>query len=263
MSVVIEKIVTEKFEMKYFKFGSGNRTAVILPGLSVKSVMDSADSVVSAYKPMHKDYTVFVFDRRSVCPENYTISDMAEDTAEALMLLGLNNIYLFGVSQGGMLAQLIALNHSELVYKLALCSTVARITEDNSGILREWTALAEQKDEEVLYKRMIESLFSAEFVDKFGKYIVQLMSGAGDEDLKRFVILAKACDGFDVYSGEGKIKCPALVIGSKADAVFEFKYIAEVAEKLGARMKVYDGYGHALYDETPECLNEILKFYNE
>ncbi len=261
MSIKIEKIVTDTFEMKYFKFGEGERTAVILPGLSVKSVMNSADSVASTYRKMREDYTVYVFDRRSDCPASYSIRDMADDTARAIDSLGLKNIYLYGVSQGGMIAQYIALNRPDLIQKLALCSTIARITEDNSRVIKEWIKYAELRDEESLNRRVIEALFSEKFSEKYGEYIMQLMRGASEDELERFVILAKGCEGFDVYDRLDEIKCPALVIGSKADKVFDFKYIAELAEKVEARMKVFEEYGHAVYDETPDCLNEIIEFF--
>ena len=44
----IEKVITPEFEMKYFKFGSGKKAFVILPGLSVTSVMDAAQAVESS-----------------------------------------------------------------------------------------------------------------------------------------------------------------------------------------------------------------------
>ena len=45
MSIQIETVKTDAFTMDYFQFGQGKETLVILPGLSVQSVMDSADAV--------------------------------------------------------------------------------------------------------------------------------------------------------------------------------------------------------------------------
>lgn len=262
MSVVIDKVVTDRFEMKYAKFGKGERTAVILPGLSVKSVVDSGEAVASAYKSMIEDYTVYLFDRRTVCPQGYTIKDMADDTAEAFDVLGLKDIYIFAVSQGGMIAQSLVLNHPEFARKLVLCSTVSGITEDNSKVIREWIKYAEEGDEESLDRSISNTVYSDDFNEKYGDFIVKLISGASEEELKRFIILAKSMDGFDVTDRLGEIRCPTLVIGSKADKVFDYKYVAEVAEKSGALMKTYEGYSHAVYDETPDCLKEVLKFYD-
>lgn len=263
MDIVINSVVTDKFEMKYFKFGAGDKTAVILPGLSVKSIVSAAESVASAYKSMRDDYTIYVFDRRAVCPENYSIKDMADDTALALDSLGLKNIYLFGVSQGGMIAQYLTLNRPDFVYKLVLCSTIARITKDNFGVIKKWIEFAEKRDSESLNKSIVSSVYSDKFVGEYGEFCLRLMGVASEDELKRFIILAKSCEGFDVYNRLGEIKCPTFVIGSKADKVFDFKYIAELAEKTGAAFKEYEEYGHAVYDETPDCLKEILKFYNQ
>ncbi len=262
MPVIIEKVKTDTFEMKYFKFGNGAKTAVILPGLGIKSVTSAAESVASAYKSMDDDFTVYVFDRRTECPQGYSIKDMANDTAEAIKRLGLRDVYLFGVSQGGMIAQALTLDYPQLVRKAVFCSTIARITEDNSEILRKWALFAEQGDEESLTESMVNTVFSDEFAEKYGDFLKQVMGGASKEEIERFIILAKGCEGFDVYDRLPEIKCPALVIGSKADKIFNFKYINELAERLNAQMIVYESYGHAVYDETPDCLKNIIEFFN-
>mgnify|MGYP000509005964 FL=1 len=49
--------------MKHIVFGSGTKNFVILPGLSVHSVMGLADAIAEAYKDFCEEYTVYVFDR--------------------------------------------------------------------------------------------------------------------------------------------------------------------------------------------------------
>ncbi len=48
MSIPIETVPTDRFTMEYFRFGAGERPLVILPGLSVQSVMGAADAVAAA-----------------------------------------------------------------------------------------------------------------------------------------------------------------------------------------------------------------------
>ena len=64
----IETVKTDTFTMDYFKFGQGGRTLVIIPGLSVQSVMISSNAVASAYQPLTNDFTSYVFDRRKELP---------------------------------------------------------------------------------------------------------------------------------------------------------------------------------------------------
>ena len=100
MSIQIETVHTDTFSMNYFRFGKGEKTLVILPGLSVQSVMGAADAIAAAYQPCEEIFTTYVFDRRSELPSSYPVREMARDTAEAFRMLGLKNVCLFGASQG-------------------------------------------------------------------------------------------------------------------------------------------------------------------
>ena len=44
-NIKIESVETGDFRMDFFRFGRGKRTLVILPGLSVQSVMGAAEAV--------------------------------------------------------------------------------------------------------------------------------------------------------------------------------------------------------------------------
>lgn len=49
-AIEIKTVQTDGFEMEYFCFGHGKEPLVILPGLSVQSVMGAADAVADAYR---------------------------------------------------------------------------------------------------------------------------------------------------------------------------------------------------------------------
>ena len=100
--ILFDCVKTVNFEMDYFRFGGGEKTMVILPGLSVQSVMGAARAVAEEYAVMRDDFTVYLFDRRKNLPARYSVYDMAKDTAEAMQSLGLRELCLFGASQGGM-----------------------------------------------------------------------------------------------------------------------------------------------------------------
>jgi pimeloyl-ACP methyl ester carboxylesterase len=81
------------------------------------------------HQPLH----VIRFDNRDVGlsqkfddDERYTLSDMALDAADLARHLGHEKIHLLGASMGGMIAQLVALDHPELVASVALVYTAAR-----------------------------------------------------------------------------------------------------------------------------------------
>ena len=75
------------YEMDYCSFGSGDKTFVIIPGLSIQSVMGAKDAIEEAYSLMKDDFTTYVFDRRKSVPESYSIADMADDNYEVACMI--------------------------------------------------------------------------------------------------------------------------------------------------------------------------------
>ena len=167
MGIKIESVNTDKFEMEYFRFGSGEKIFVILPGLSIKSVMDAAEDVTKAYEVIAKDYTAYLFDRRRNVPDIYTIEDMANDTAEAMKTLGLKDVYLFGASQGGMIALSMAIEYPELVKKMVLGSTSAHVPEGRYEVVEKWIELAEAKDRVGLYIQFGKEIYPPEVFEQY------------------------------------------------------------------------------------------------
>ena len=67
--------------MDYLRFGNKDgEKFVILPGLALKSVMGSAEGIISAYSLLAEEYDVYLFDHVREEPEGYSIADMATDT---------------------------------------------------------------------------------------------------------------------------------------------------------------------------------------
>ena len=97
--------------MDHIVFGHGEKSFVILPGLSMHSVMGAADAIAEAYKDFCEEYTVYVFDRAKNIHDGYTVRNMAEDTAKAMRRLNIEKADVFGASQGGMIAMYLAIDH--------------------------------------------------------------------------------------------------------------------------------------------------------
>ena len=81
---MIDTAIVNGFEMEYVKFGSGNKVLVILPGISLVSVINSASAVEKQYEMFAKDYTLYLFDRKKNADEDYTVEEMADDTAKIM-----------------------------------------------------------------------------------------------------------------------------------------------------------------------------------
>ena len=261
----IETVKTNGFSMDYIKFGKGPRNFVIIPGLSVQSVMGSVDAVVDAFSLAHEDFTLYLFDRRNELPPEYSVYDMAKDTAAAIKELGLADIYLFGASQGGMIAMTIAIEHPELVKKLALGSTSSHVNMDQAEALSDWIDLARKGDRQGLYLSFGRKVYPPSVFEQFKDYFIETGKTVTDEDLNRFIILASGMDGFNVTDRLQEIKCPVLTTGTFEDAVLDSDSTMEIAEKLddkeGFQLYMYIGYGHASFDTAPDYRQRVCEFF--
>ena len=78
--VIKNRIEINGYEMRYARFGSGKQTVVIIPGLNLGSVVDSADAVALQYKIIADRFTVYLFDRKNISDSKYSVYDMASET---------------------------------------------------------------------------------------------------------------------------------------------------------------------------------------
>lgn len=265
MSITIEQVKTDAFTMRFFRFGHGEKPLVILPGLSVQSVMEAADAIADAYAPLTDDFTIYVFDRRKTLPEVYSVADMARDTAEAMTVLRLSSVCLFGASQGGMIALLIAIEHPDLVARLALGSTAAAATEATDGVMTRWIRLAEQKDGVALYLDFGQAIYPPEVFEAAREALVDAGQTVTDAELARFVTLTAGTRGFDVRDRLALIRCPVLLLGAEDDAVLGADATGQIVGALGDRpdmdVHLYRGYGHAAFDTAPDYKERLLRFF--
>ena len=255
-------VTTDAFTMDYFKFGTGDRTFVILPGLSVQSVMGFAEAVAEAYQTLTEDHTVYLFDRRKDLPDPYSIKDMARDTAEAMHALGIKNADLFGASQGGMIAMEIAAGEPELLENLILGSSSAYADEKLNQTVENWISLARKGDREGLYLAFGKAVYPDEVYEQSKELIMAAAGTVTDEDLRRFAVMAEGLKGFDIRGDLAKIQCPVLILGSEDDKVLgpdASELLAEVL-KDHAELYIYKGHGHAAYDTAPDYKERIKAF---
>ena len=258
---LVQTIHTEKFDLEYFTFGQGARSLVILPGLSLHSVMESAAAVAAAFADFAAAYTVYVPGVRKAVPAGYTLSDLADDTAAALISLGVQNADVLGCSMGGIMAQYIAARHPELVRRLVLASTAARPNETSGAVMRAWASLASRQDRRALNRLIAEKVYSPAFRGRLAAAFALWEDQGTEAEMRDFAVLAHAVEVAEPWEELPKISAEALVIGSWDDRVFTANASMEIARRLHCPLYLYTGFGHAAYDEAPDFKKRLLDFF--
>ena len=123
-------------DMDYISFGNGSKSLVIIPGLgdALKTVKGTAVTFALMYKLFAKDYKVYVFSRKNKLKQDCSTRDMANDLASVMNQLNITKAFVMGVSQGGMIAQYLAIDYPELVEKLVLAVTLCQPNETSKSV---------------------------------------------------------------------------------------------------------------------------------
>ena len=250
-------------EMDYIRFGSGKRVLLMLPGVGdgLATVKGLAVPFALMYRALAKDFTVYVFSRRVHLPRHMTTRDMAEDVNEAMEKLGLAGAAVVGVSQGGMIAQWLALDHPDKVAKLVLTVTLSRPNDTVREAVALWSDMARRGDYKGIMLDTAERSYTPRRVRR-ARLTYALMGNLGKpKSFERFLIQAESCLTHDAYDELGRIACPTLVIGGTEDKIVTGAASEEIAAKIpGSELYMYDGLSHGLYEEAPDFLKRVADF---
>ena len=162
---------------------------------------------------------------------------------------------------GGMIAQYLAIDFPEFVENLVLAVTLARPNDTIKERCETWIKSAEEKDYEAIMKDSALYSYSDEYLRK-NKLMLNIISKIGSpKSFDRFITFSKACTTHNAYNELKKITCPTLVIGGKQDKIVTYEASEEIASKISnAKLKTYEKFGHALYEEAKDFNKTVYDF---
>ena len=250
-------------DMDYIRFGGGEKVLVMLPGVGdgLKTVKGMALPFALLYRGLTKDYTVYAFSRRAELPEHMTTREMAADLNEAMEALGLSDTAVVGVSQGGMIAQWLSIDHPDKVRKLVLTVTLSRPNDTARDVIARWTEMAKAGDYKGIMLDTAERSYSPKRLKQVRAEYSLLGSFGKPASFDRFLTQAESCLTHDTYDELEKIACPTLVIGGTDDRIVTGEASREIAERIpGSELYLYEGLGHGLYEEAPDFFRRVADF---
>ncbi len=250
-------------ETDCIRFGSGKRVLVMLPGVGdgLTTVKGLALPFALMYRALAKDFTVYVFSRRVSLPPHMTTREMAEDVNEAMEKLSLTAAAVVGVSQGGMIAQWLALDHPDKVGKLVLVVTTGRPNDTLREAVGLWSDMARRGDYKGIMLDTAERSYTPKRLRR-ARLTYSLTGNLGrPKSFERFLIQAESCLTHDSYDRLEGIACPTLVIGGTEDAIATGAASEELAARIpGSELYMYEGLSHGLYEEAPDFLKRVADF---
>lgn len=256
-------IAIDNTEMDYIVFGNGKKNLLMIPGLGdgLKTAKGMALPFALMYRRLAKDYRVYVISRRNVMPQGFTTRDMAKDIAVVLQKLGVEQTSVIGVSQGGMIAQYLAIDFPDLIEKLILTVTLARQNGTVQKVISNWMDMAKCGDYKSLMIDTAEKSYSEKYLKK-NRWVYPLMGNIGKpKSFERFLIMAQACIEHDAFDELVQITCPTLILGGKKDQIVTGEASIEISTQIpGSEIYMYEEFGHGAYEEAKDFLDRIMEF---
>lgn len=261
-----ESIETEGYRTDYISFGSGEKNLIFIPGVGdgMKTVKGTAVLFAFMYRMFAKKYKVYVFSRKNGLPEKYSTREMAADLHNNMQKLGIAKADIIGVSMGGMIAQYLAVDYPECVGKLVLAVTLARCNDTLKQVGNAWIRMAEAGDYKGLMLDTAEKSYTDDYLRR-NRFLLRLSTKVGKpKDFRRFITMTNACMSHNVYEELSGITCQTLVIGGKQDKIVTGEASLEMAGRIPtSQCKIYEEFGHALYEEAADFISVIMDFLEE
>lgn len=258
-----QKIRIRDTQIDCITFGEGEKPLVMIQGLQTRGIRGEGLPLAWMYRIFARDYRVYLFDRRPDVHDGITVRDLAEDVAAAMDALGIGRADVIGVSQGGMIAQYLAIDRPDLVNRLVLAVTLSRNNAAVESVVGNWIALTERGAMKQLVQDMAEKMYSDAYIRRYRPFMPLLTAVQKPRDAQRFIRLAKACLTCNAYEELDRIQCPVFVIGGRQDSVVGADASEEIAQKLGCRVFIYEQLGHAAYEEAKDFNRRMYDFLME
>lgn len=237
----------------FVRFGSGPAPLVVLPGLAFDNDAPSAtDARIYnwAMRRLAAGRTVTVLKRpRGLAATTSGRELGTEDLADlyaAVLTDELGQVDVMGLSTGGLIAQHLALRHPELVRRLVLAVSGARIAEVGRQMCQMWLTHAERRD-----WRSLRGGLTASAVDgRAAQRIAQLVGASGrradPRDVADFEVTTRAVLRHDTTGALPGMTVPTLILGGKDDPFFPEPVLRATAAAIpGAQVQVHAG-GHGV-----------------
>ncbi|MEV0381062.1 alpha/beta hydrolase [Nonomuraea sp. NPDC050643] len=198
----------------------------------------------------------------------YELTDMAEDVLRVLDALEIDRAHVLGYSMGGMIAQVIALDHPERLRSLALLSTIpgqdpAYVLQDLSAamsVVQPRRSRAEAIEESVAVQRPYHS------DDRpWDEAWVREAAGvaydrcyAPDGLPRQWAALLRATDRLERLRG---VTLPTVIMHGRDDSSLHWGAAVAMATAIeGSELHVYSGMGHELPQELwPDVVTAVAR----
>jgi len=218
---------------------------------------------------LEESFDVISFDNRgmglsSPVREEFSIAEMAADTAALLDELGVERAHVLGISMGGMIAQELALAHPERLRSLTIGCSYCGGPGSQLMDPTDFQVLAEAMssgDQDRVFRAMYELNLSPGFRAEESRYAEFAEMAAARPAPRRVIgFQLQAIAAHDTSARLPNLEIPTLVIHGTVDRILGYPNGPLIASLIpGARLETLEDVGHLFWWEQPERSAELIR----
>ncbi len=190
----------------------------------------------------------------------YSIAQFADDWASLLDHLRVRDATLVGLSQGGMVAQALAINRPDLVARLVLVATSCRSHPDAAANMEARIAALADAGPQAAAQVAAESIFSAAWRREHPEELARFLHWRCLAPAEPLTAAMRAVYGYDLSHGLPGIRVPTLVIAGTGDTLIPPVASQQIADLIpGAELHLLADAGHIIPVEAPDAFARLLQ----
>ncbi len=189
----------------------------------------------------------------------YTLEMLAEDVRALLRALGIERTHFMGLSMGGMIGQVLALESPQLLHSLVLCDTTSRVPPEARPTWDERTRTAETQGMEPLVQPTLERWFTPPFREQHPEVIEQVRAMIRSTPPRGYIGCCHAIAALDLTDRLHAITVPTLVIVGADDPGTPVAASQTIHERIkGSELVILPAAAHLSNMEQPQAFNEAV-----
>jgi 3-oxoadipate enol-lactonase len=209
-------------------------------------------------------YKVLCFDTRghgkSDAPEGpYTLETLAEDVHGLLHELGIERCHWVGLSMGGMIGQVFALNYPGILQSIVLADTTSRYPADALPLWQGRIRTARERGMGPLVEGTLQRWFTEPYRLKHASVMTRIATQIRSTPVEGFAGCCAAIPMINVTEKLKTLKLPALVIVGEQDAATPVEMARLIQQAIpGAELAIIPSASHLACIEQPEEFNRLV-----
>jgi len=212
-------------------------------------------------------YRVLRYDTRghgnTDAPEGpYSLKQLAEDVVGLLRALEITKTYFIGLSMGGMIGQVLALEHPEILQGLMLCDTSSRVPDEAKPVWAERIQAVEAEGMEGQVEPTMERWFTAPFRESRSAALDPVRNMIRQTKAAGYVGCCHAIQSLNLTDQISRIATPTLIIVGEDDPGTPVAAAQAIHDQIkGSELVIIKSAAHLSNMEQPEAFNQAISAF--